>query len=104
MTAGTRLRAVPTSKRPCQLLGGELRRVPQDRSFRGVLGYHVGCPRCGFVTAAIAGDEGLRIEERDEVVSFSEPVRCVFCRARLHLREGEIQVEEGPDVRYVRYR
>ena len=79
--------------------------MPQDRSYRGIVGYHVGCPRCGFVTAVLHGVDGLRITEAaDLVVSFSLPARCVFCGVLLHLTNGELTLEEDAHVRNVQYR
>lgn len=99
------MRAVLSDKRPCRLGRGELRRVPQDRTFRGIVGYHVGCPRCGFVTAVLNGVDGLLVRERaDHAVSFSSPARCVYCAVLLHLTDGELTLEEDADVRPVRYR
>ncbi len=99
------MRAVVTDKRPCRLGRGELRRVPQERTYRGIVGYHVGCPRCGFVTAVLQGIDGQAISEGDTgEVSFSTPARCVFCNVTIHLAEAELTLEEGPDVRHVRYR
>lgn len=99
------MRAVVTDKRPCRLGRGELRRVPQDRSYRGIVGYHVGCPRCGFVTAVLHGVDGLRIDEAiDGTVSFSCPTRCVFCGVLLRLTDGDLTLEEDAHVRNVRYR
>ncbi len=94
----------PTSKRPCRLERGDVRRVPQKRtSF--VIGYHVCCVRCGFVTPAIEGD-GLTITEGAEMAdfSFSSPVRCVFCRVLMHVAHGQLELEEDADVRPARYR
>jgi hypothetical protein len=72
-----------------------MRRVPQDRNFRGLIGYHVGCPRCGFVTIALQGDEGLEITEGTaNEVTFSRPVRCVLCNVLLGLLEGELTWSE----------
>lgn len=99
------MRAIVTDKRPCRLGRGELRRVPQDRSFRGIVGYHVGCPHCGFVTAVLNGVDGLHIAEGAAgEVTFSSAARCVFCNVRLHLVAGELTLEEDADVRHVRYR
>jgi hypothetical protein len=98
------MRAVVTDKRPCRLGRGEIRRVPQDRTYRGLVGYHVGCPRCGFVTAVLHGNDGLHITEAGEAVSFSSPARCVFCAVLLRLVDGELTTEEDADVRHVRYR
>jgi hypothetical protein len=95
---------VVTDKRPCRLGRGELRRVPQDRTYRGLVGYHVGCPHCGFVTAVLNGADGLAITEPETGVTFSLPARCVFCAALLRLANGELTVEEDAHVRHVRYR
>jgi hypothetical protein len=95
----------PTDKRPCKLERGELRRVPQDR--RGlIVGYHVCCPRCGFVTVALNGHAGLVITESEdgERVTFSEPLRCLYCAVLIALSDGEAQLEEDERVRRVQYR
>ncbi len=99
------MRIIPSTKRPCRLERGEVRRVPQDR--RGLLvGYHVCCPRCGFVCPALAGDAGLAIGESEDPadLTLSRPLRCTFCRVLLHLSHGELRLEEDADVRNVRYR
>lgn len=99
------MKALVTSKRPCLLARGEMRRVPQDRSYRGIVGYHVCCPRCGFVTAVLNGAGGLAVTESlDEAVSFSQPARCVFCNVLVHLADGELTLEEDDRVRDVTYR
>ena len=95
----------PTSKLPSKLEPGEMRRVSQDRH-RLLVGYHVCCPRCGFVTVALNGNDGLVITE-DQAggrVTFSQPVRCVFCAVLVHLRDGEAELEDDDRVRRVRYR
>lgn len=99
------MKAVVSSKRPCLLARGEMRRVPQDRTYRGIVGYHVCCPRCGFVTAVLngAGDPAI-IESADESVTFSQPARCVFCNVLIHLVAGELTLEEDDRVRNVSYR
>ena len=95
----------PTSKRPCKLEPGHLRRVSQDRRY-GLVGYHVCCPRCGFVTVALNGHEGLDITESEDGadVTFSRPLRCVYCSVQIHLKRGEAELEEDERVRNVRYR
>ncbi|HEU4409101.1 MAG TPA: hypothetical protein VFS43_27840 [Polyangiaceae bacterium] len=100
------VRTVVTSKRPCRLGPGELRRVPQNRTSRGLVGYHLGCPRCGFVTVALEGHQGLAIAESDDGqrVSFSTPVRCTFCAVLVHLTDGKARLEEDALVRPVRSR
>ena len=99
------MRLRPSSKRPCHLERGEMRRVSQDRRF-GLVGYHVCCPQCGFVTVALDGNNGLVITEDQsgDRVTFSQPVRCVYCAVLVHLRDGEGEIEEDDRVRRVRYR
>ena len=96
---------VLTNGRPCELERGDLRRVPQNTN-HPVIGFHVCCPRCGFVTIALAGYGGLEIEESEDhrLVTFSTPVRCAYCGVLIHLREGEATLEEDDRVRNVRYR
>lgn len=95
----------PTSKRPCKLDRGEMRRVSQDLR-RLLVGYHVCCPRCGFVSVAFNAHEGLEITESEDGadVTFSKPLRCVYCAVLIHLRAGEAELEEDERVRNVRYR
>lgn len=99
------MRIIPTSRRPCRLRRGEVRRVPQDRD-RRLVGYHVCCPRCGFVTPALQGDAGLGIAEGGDVadLTFSKPLRCTFCRVLLRVERGELNLEEDADVRNVQFR
>jgi hypothetical protein len=92
-----------TEARPCRMKPGELRRVPQDRRARAI-GYYVACPRCGFVTPVIHGQDGVWIAEDGEFVSFSAPATCVMCLVRIGLVRGDATLEEGPDVRPVRPR
>jgi hypothetical protein len=97
------VKAVVTSKVPCKLQGGELRRVPQNP--RGwVVGYHVSCPRCGFVTLAVAGRKDLAITEDNGRVTFSRPLRCTYCQVLIRIERGELTLEEDDRVRRVRYR
>ncbi len=95
----------PVSRPPCKLDPGEMRRVSQDRRL-SLVGYHVCCPRCGFVTVALNGHEGLAIIESDvgTAVTFSKPLRCVYCAVLIHLSDGEAEIEEDERVRHVRYR
>ena len=96
----TKHRLQVVAKRPCRLERGELRRVSQDRRQR-LIAYHLGCPRCGFVNAVFHLQQGQRITESEdgEHVSFSEPIRCVFCKVTLHVTQSVAELEEGPDVR-----
>lgn len=95
----------PTDKPPCKLERGELRRVSQDRRF-GLVGYHVCCPRCGFVTVALNGNDGLVITESEDGkrVTFSRPVRCLYCAVLIGLKNGEPDIQEDERVRRVQYR
>ena len=99
------MRMRPTSKRPCKLERGELRRVSQDRR-QLLVGYHVCCPRCGFVTVALNGHDGLAITESEDgsEVTFSKPLRCLYCAVLIHLKDGLATLEEDDRVRGVRYR
>jgi len=90
-----------TERRPCRMQRGDLRRVPQNAAFR-VIGYHVACPRCGFVTPAIVGDAGLVIVEDALGVSFSRAVLCIMCLVELRITGSACEIHEGPDVRPVR--
>ena len=95
------MRLQVTSRRPCELERGQARRVSQNP--RGVLvGYHVCCPRCGYVTVALHGSDGLTITESDDrtEVTLSEPLRCLFCKVRIAITAGELQLieEEGRAV------
>ena len=99
------MRAVLTDNRPCTMRAGELRRVPQDRRYRDLVGYYVCCPRCRFVTAALNGSNALSITEHDNsAVSLSEPIRCVYCAVLIRLKAGELTLEEDEQIRHVRYR
>jgi hypothetical protein len=92
-----------TTKRPCALRRGEARRVPQPPSPH-LVGYHLACPRCGFVFTVVAGHDGMQVAEAADGVTFSQPVRCAFCRVVLHIHESYVVLEEGPNVRNVSYR
>ncbi len=99
------MKMVVSDSRPCALRRGEMRRVPLSRSLRGIVGYHVCCPRCGFVTAVLDGDEDVCITESDDgqMVSFSRPARCVFCAVLIHLCRGEARFEEDANARNAQY-
>lgn len=99
------MKLMPSSKQPCRLERGEVRRVPQDRTHQ-LVGFHVCCPRCGFNTPALTGHDGLDITEGTEPddLTFSRALRCTFCRVLLHVNHGEFRLEEDADVRHVRFR
>ena len=99
------MRVLPSNKRPCKLGRGEVRRVSQNRMSL-LIGYHVCCPRCGFLSVAFSGFDGLVISEghAEDDLSFSQPHRCLFCRVLMHLAHGELRLEEDASVRSVQYR
>ncbi|WP_223643801.1 hypothetical protein [Corallococcus sp. EGB] len=99
------MKLVPSSKRPCRLERGEVRRVPQDRT-NLLVGHHVCCPRCAFNTPALAGHDDVNIAEGDEPddFTFSKALRCTFCRVLMHVRHGELRLEEDADVRHISFR
>lgn len=98
------MRAKVTSSAPCELAKGELRRVPQNRQSHTV-GYHVCCPRCGFVSTALEGKDSLSIDEGiDGRVTFSRPLRCIYCQVLIHIERCELTLEEDKYVRPLRFR
>jgi len=94
-----------TDKRPCHLTRGDVRRVPQ-RTSSLLLGYHVCCPRCGFITFALQLDEGRLILELNggAEITFSKPLRCVYCAVIVHVAGGEATLEEDERVRRAEFR
>ena len=66
-----------------------------------LVGYHVCCPRCGFNTPALAGSDGLDIDEGEapDDLTFSKALRCTFCRVLMHVAHGELRLEEDADAR-----
>ncbi len=69
------------------------------------IGYHVCCPRCGYTTLALNNHDGLEIDESaDGQVSFSVPIRCLFCQIQISIRRCELTVEEDEHVRHATYR
>jgi hypothetical protein len=97
------MKLVLSAKRPCRLERGEIRRVPQDRT-HCLVGFC--CLRCGFNTPALAGNDGLDIDEGAEAddLTFSKALRCTFCRVLMHVSHGELRLEEDAYVRHVRFR
>lgn len=99
------MRLIPTAKRPCNLERCEGRRVPQDPRFP-IIGYHLCCPRCGFVSIAFQNHEGLVISESatPEHVTFSKPLRCIYCAVLISVNDGTIRLEEDEHVRRLLFR
>ena len=93
------MKARVVDRAPCELEPGELRRVPRNPRAR-VVGYHVCCPTCGFVSVAVAGDEGLAITEGEgpDDLSFSRPVECLYCEVLVQIDHGEMTLVEDGDV------
>lgn len=69
------VKLVPSAKRPCRPERGEIRRVPQDRA-NLLVGYHVCCPRYGFNTPALAGNDGLDTDEGEASDNLTFWMRC----------------------------
>ncbi len=96
------VRAHVVTSAPCKLARGGLRRFPQNRR-SWPMGYHVCCPRCGFVSVALNG-KGLEIDESlAGEVTFSKPLRCIYCQVLIHLERCVIQLEEDEHVRPLQY-
>ena len=64
------MRLVVTSKLPCHLTRGDVRRVPQTPGAM-LVGYHFACPGCGFVTPVLHGVKGQTIREAPGMKRFS---------------------------------
>lgn len=96
------MRMEVTSKPPCQLQRGDLRRVPQ-RQGSGLVGYHLGCPRCGFVVLIVQGSNAQVIRESMDGgelrVTLAQPVHCAYCRADINLLDGEATIKESDHAR-----
>lgn len=101
------MRLRPSDKRPCRLERGDVRRVPQSPA-AGLVGYHVCCPRCGFITIALEGQDRFSITEADAggemLLTFSRPLRCTYCAVLIQLQHGEATLQEDDRVRGIRYR
>lgn len=98
------MKATVTNTAPCKLTKGELRRVPISRT-EWPIGYHVCCPRCGYTTLALNYHHGLEIDESaDGHVSFSAPIRCLFCQVQISIKRCELTVKEDEHVRHATYR
>ena len=96
---------VLTDRRPCELRRGEMRRVPQNKS-SGIVGYHVCCPCCGYVTIALDGirEQSIRESADLRVVTFSRPLHCTYCAVLIHLKECGATLEEDECVRRIEYK
>ena len=99
------MRLEPTNRAPCELERGQARRVSL-RPQSALIGYHVCCPKCGYVTLGLNGKKELVITENDDrtCVTLSHPLRCLYCKVLIHIANSEIALEEDQDVRNVRYR
>jgi hypothetical protein len=85
------MKVTHTTHAPCCMSKGEVRRVPQDPR-AGLLGYHVGCPSCGYVTLLLHGRLGLGLlESPSGSVSTSKPFACLFCQRQWQLTVDELQ-------------
>ena len=123
-----RVRAHVATVSPCKLERGALRRMPQNRR-SWPYGYHVCCPRCGFVSIAFNAlvqksselDFCSRVDEHAEggavngsaltidesvtgEVTFSQPLRCVYCAVLIHIERCVIYLEEDEHVRPLQYK
>jgi hypothetical protein len=93
------MKAHITANPPCTMSRGHLRRVPQDQA-RDPIGYYLCCPQCGCVTYVQNRRDGLAIDEnRENLVSFSKPVRCRYCKVAIHIEKCEMTLEKDENVR-----
>jgi hypothetical protein len=95
-----------SARRHCELTPGQVRRVPQRLS-ASLVGYHVCCSRCGFVTIALDRVDGLVITEQalgDELaLTFSRPVRCSYCAVLIGVAANTVMLQEDDCVRQIPY-
>jgi hypothetical protein len=101
----TQFNVILSSKRPCHLVGGEVRRVSQDLRYP-LVAYHVCCPRCNFVSVAFQNHEGLVITEGQDArhLSFTKPLRCIYCAILIHVDRGKFRLEADGNERNLRFR
>ena len=60
--------------------------------------------QCDFVSRFFAPGLGIDEDPVTGAVTFSNPLRCVFCQILIHVRDGLGTLEEDTHVRDVRYR
>ncbi len=81
-----------TKNAPCCMSRGQVRRVPQDRS-QAILGYHVACPRCSYVTLVLHGRLGVFLSESEVgQLSTSKPYSCLFCQIQISIVHDELDI------------
>jgi hypothetical protein len=99
------MKVKPTDKRPCNLKRGEVRRVSQDVRFP-LVGYHVCCPRCGFVSVAFQNQDGMIITEgaTSEALTFSQPLTCIYCAILIYIVDGDVRLEANGNERHLVFR
>ena len=86
------------SKTPCQMNRGELSRFPRNRRHQPIA-YHLCCPHCGFANTIFKSRSQIITESEDgEEVSFSRPIRCVFCKKAMLVTHSIAVAVEGPNV------
>lgn len=74
-----------TKNAPCCMSRGQVRRVPQDRT-QSILGYHVACPSCGYVTLLLHGRLGVFLCECEEgQLSTAKSYNCLFCQKKFQI-------------------
>lgn len=87
------LRSAPFNRCPRKLSKGEVKRVPKGGQ---LVGYHVGCPGCGFVAPYLAEEAGW-VEQVDAdgiaIVGVDRRPTCIRCRRRIGMVDGALAVE-----------
>ncbi|MCP4677372.1 MAG: hypothetical protein GY854_18030 [Deltaproteobacteria bacterium] len=96
------MKTKPTSRPPCKMQRGDIRRVPSAEQY-ALVSYYVCCPKCGFVGGALP-DEDFKIIEDEQGVTFSTPLRCLFCHVLIHLEDDVIDLQADEETLNVQYR
>ena len=97
------MKASFSSKIPCKLDKGEIRRVPQAPS-SWVIAIHVCCPKCGYLTLAVNERDEMKITQQNDNVTFSRPLRCIYCQVLIHLKNGHFSLVSDDRTRHVQYK
>lgn len=90
------MKAQLVSKRPCRLVAGDIRRIPQDERHPPV-GYLIGCPSCGRgTTVAVGGFSDLGQQMDIGSLTLLKPAQCGLCRKEFTLSNGSLTPVPDP--------
>lgn len=89
------MRANLTSKRPCRIVAGDVRRIPQSGP---AVSYLIGCVSCGKPTMINVGPfasppDSQKMDE--DALTLAAPAQCVRCGTWVTLTAGILTVRES---------